>query len=68
MVDEAGRPAHVLPVDDVDLLFGILALFGELVERVQVRVLVGARGGFAPVGFFVRDDFAAVGVDELACF
>lgn len=66
VVDEASRSAHMLAVNNEDLIVGVFPLFGELVEGVKVGLLAGAVGFLARGGFFVGDHFATVGVDELA--
>lgn len=65
VVDEACGSAHVLAVDDQDLLFAVVALVGKLVKGVEVRGLARSGGGFAGVGFIVGEDFTTVSVDEL---
>ena len=63
VVDEAGRASEVQAVAHVR---GSAFLLAELVQAHEVDALVRRAGFPAPVGFLVGDDFAAVGVDELA--
>ena len=63
VVDEAGGAAQVHAVAHV-----LRASFflGPFVESHQVYLLVSGACLASTVGFLVSDDFAAVGVDELA--
>lgn len=66
MVHETGGPAEVAAVADVARLWVVFV--GEFVQAEEVDVFVWVPAGGAALGFGLGDDFAAVGVDELACF
>lgn len=65
VVDEAGGAAEVHAVADV---LGASFLLAPLVQAHEVDLLVRGARLAASVRFVVGDDFAAVGVDELAPF